>query len=72
MSRFSELRFGTKQERLRFESLAIVLEAHHDNVDARMRHCREAAGILRQMIGYLETLESEIYGSGSEVLRVPR
>ncbi len=36
----------SKQERLRFESLAILLEAQHDNADARMRHCREAAGIL--------------------------
>ncbi|MGR3592139.1 hypothetical protein CLV79_10737 [Limimaricola soesokkakensis] len=49
----------SKQERLRFESLAILLEAQHDNADARMRHCREAAGILRQLIGRIEAAERQ-------------
>lgn len=49
-----------KQERLRYESLAILLEAQHDNADARMRHCREAAGILRRLIGRSEAAERQV------------
>ena len=52
-----------KQEGLRFETLAILLEAQHDNADARMRHCREAAGILRQLIGRIEPTERQAIDS---------
>ena len=59
MRRDSGSNSASKQERLRFESLAILLEAQHDNADARMRHCREAAGILRQLIGRIDSAERQ-------------
>ncbi|MGR3464012.1 hypothetical protein [Limimaricola sp.] len=48
----------TKQDRLLFESLAFLLETPHDNTELRMRHCREAAGIFRQMISRAEHAEA--------------
>ena len=55
----------SKQERLLFESLAILLECHHDNAEAHMRHCREAAGILRQLSGRMERSMSMAPDSGA-------
>ncbi len=50
------------RERAHVESLAILLESHHDNPEARYRHCREAAGLLRSLFERLQRAEAEAAG----------